>query len=378
MKIAIINTLPVPSGQASVNRILSYAKGLVGLGEEIIVLSSAFSDNKDGVVDGVLFKNLGVKKGTKGLFVALHRLLREIRRGHFDVVILVSNSLFLIYPLALICKIKGVKLIQEKSEFPFVLMKKGILAKCWARFYTSTTYKLFDGLIVMTKPLMDYFKGLVRKNCKLFEMPMTVDVDRFAIKKTPRNLIGDYIAFCGGLTYTNGVCNLIEAFSYVEPYYPNLKLLIIGGASNAEEMNDYHETVKQYGLKNVVFYGRVDRDDIPDLLINAKALLLARPSNLQASGGFPTKLGEYLATGNPVVVTAVSDIPLYLNLTNSFIVKPDDNKAFANRIIEILSDEAHAALIGKVGQKLALTVFNAKEQSKRLEIYLKELVSTKQ
>ena len=75
-----------------------------------------------------------------------------------------------------------------------------------------------------------------------------------------------------------------------------------------------------------------------------------------------------------MVVTAVGDIPLYLNTTNSFIVKPDDNVAFGERIIEVLSDEINAARIGKEGQKLAMTVFSAKEQSKKLDYYLKELV----
>ena len=42
MKIAIINTLPIPSGEASVNRLMSYAKGLTELGHKVILLSSGF------------------------------------------------------------------------------------------------------------------------------------------------------------------------------------------------------------------------------------------------------------------------------------------------------------------------------------------------
>ena len=223
---------------------------------------------------------------------------------------------------------------------------------------------------------MEYYKKKVRPNCKLFEMPMTVDIDRFINAELTQNTIGDYIAYCGSLSNTNGISNLIEAFSMVEPSYPNVKMLIIGGTPNEKEMESYKDAVKKYGLKNIIFYGRVDRTVLPSLLNNAKALLLARRSNLQSTGGFPTKLGEYLATGKPVVVTAVGDIPLYLDSTNSFIVKPDDNKAFANRIIEVLSDEDHAAAIGKEGQKLALTVFSAKEQSKNLDIYLKDLITS--
>ncbi len=377
MKITIINTLPVPSGEASVNRLLSYSKGLVNLGNEVTILSSGYllSSANPIIIDGVRVYNYGRKKAKPiSLFLALFSISKVLLKGKTDAIVLVSNSLLIIWPLFFICRIKGIKFLQEKSEFPFSLMKKGFHNKIYSKIYIGTTYRLFDGMIVMTKPLMEFFKDKVRKKCQLFEMPMTVDVGRFVNASPTQNTIGDYIAFCGGLTNTNGIDNLIEAFSFVEPNYPNLKLVIIGGAPNDKVMNSYHELVLSYGLKNVVFYGKVGRDEMPGLLNNAKALLLARRSNLQAAGGFPTKLGEYLATGNPVVVTAVGDIPLYLNEVNSFIVKPDDNHAFAEKILELMKDEVHAAKVGNEGQKLALTTFNAKVQSERLNTYLQSFV----
>lgn len=369
MKIAIVNTLAVPSGNASVNRFLGYGKELVRLGADVSILTSARCE--DCEIDGIKVVSCG--KGTS-MFGALKSITKTIRKGGYDSAILISNSLLLIYPLWFACKRGKVKLIQEKSEFPFVLMKRGFLNRLYAKFYVNTTYKLFDGLIVMTKPLMEYFKDKVRKDCQLFEMPMTVDIERFLNAESTPNTLGDYIAFCGGLSNTNGIDNLIESFSLVEPQIPTLKLVIIGGAPNEIVMNGYQELVSGLGLKNVVFYGKVGREEIPGLLNNAKALLLARRSNLQASGGFPTKLGEYLATGNPVVVTAVGDIPLYLNTANSFIVKPDDNKAFAQQILEVFADYDRAETIGKEGQKLAITVFNARVQSERLNSFLHSLI----
>lgn len=378
MKIAIINTLPVPSGQASVNRLLSYSKGLSDLGNEVTIMSSGFKQSLSlpSLIDGVEVYNYGIKLPRPlSLFHALFKISNALVKSNVNVVILVSNALSLIWPLFFICKIKRIRFVLEKSEYPFSMMKKGLLNKLYSFFYINTTYKLFDGLIVMTKPLMDFFKPLVKRKCPLFEMPMTVDIDRFIQCEKDQNPEGDYIAFCGGLSKTNGISNLIEAFSIVEPKYPYLKLLIIGGASNIKVIDGYKAEVKKYGLKNVCFYGQVERDEIPHLLINAKVLLLARPSNLQASGGFPTKLGEYLATGNPVVVTAVGDIPLYLNSSNSYIVEPDNNKAYASKVLEVLADDCRAKQIGKEGQKLALSVFNAKVQSERLNKYLETLVS---
>lgn len=369
MKIAIVNTLPVPSGNASVNRFLAYGKELVKLGVNVDVLTSAQCDNCE--VDGINVISCG---NGHSMFSALRRITKTIKKGKYNIVILISNSLLLIYPLWFACKRCGIKLLQEKSEFPFVLMKKGFLQKLYAKFYVNTTYKLFDGLIVMTKPLMEYFKTKVRKNCRLFEMPMSVDTDRFINIQNSENKIGGYLAYCGNLSNKkDGVLNLIEAFSMVEPLFPQIKLVLIGGTSNNEDMGFYKDAVAKYDLKNVIFYGGVSRDEMPSLLINAKALLLARPSSLQSTGGFPTKLGEYLATGNPVVVTAVGDIPLYLNETNSFIVRPDDNNAFAEQILAILNNETKAIEVGQKGKELAMTVFNAKIQSQKLYKYLESL-----
>ena len=164
MRIVIVNTLPIPSGNASVNRFLSYAKELVALGNDVTVLSSGVSEETVGVIDGIEYKNFG----SLGLFKALLAILQTLKAIKAEVVIIVSNSLLLIYPLWWTCKALGIIFLQEKSEFPFVLNNKGWLGKHYAKFYINTTYKLFDGLIIMTRPLMSYFKDKVRKKAKLF------------------------------------------------------------------------------------------------------------------------------------------------------------------------------------------------------------------
>ncbi len=374
MKIAIINTLPIPSGEASVNRLISYSKGLAEIGDEITVLSSGRGKNINGKINGINYHNYGKRNGTLVLLSALVRILFAVGKGNFDVVILVSNSLFLIYPLAMVCKLKRIKFIQEKSEYPFVLMKKGIIARCWAWYYTSTTYRLFDGLIVMTKPLMNYFATKVRKNCRLIEIPMTVDLDRFTITKT-NSKYGDYIAYCGNMAGNkDGVMNLIEAFDIVSKQVKGVKLLLIGGSSVPEDFERLKSYAKDKGDGRIIFYGKASRDEIPQLLVDAKVLALARPSSLQSTGGFPTKLGEYLATSNPVVVTAVGDIPYFLNEQNSFLVEPDNNKAFANQILKIFNDYENAKEIGRKGRIVAERNFNYKVQSPLIHDFIKEML----
>lgn len=372
----MISTMPFPSGNASINRIITYAKGLSELGESVDVVTSASGSRAWNTYDGFRYRSLTKSLGNKILelilsIFALIALLLKNKEG-YRVVILVSNSLLMIYPLFLLLKIKGIKFLQEKSEFPFVLKRKDFLGVLYAKFYVGTTYKLFDGLIIMTTPLLDYFKDKVRKNALLFLMPMTVDSSRFSdVKKDPS--VDQYIAYCGDIGGNkDGVENLISSFNLLKNKYSNWKLIIIGGSTVAEE-----EKIKEYARKldipNIVFQGRVQRDEIPQLLVNAKILVLARPNSLQSTGGFPTKLGEYLSTGNPVIVTKVGEIPNYLtDNDNAFLVDPDNIQEFASRIEFVIDNYEEAKKVGLEGKKLALTQFNYKYQSQRLQTFLND------
>ena len=123
---------------------------------------------------------------------------------------------------------------------------------------------------------------------------------------------------------------------------------------------------------SVVFSGKIEPERIPQLLCDASIMVLARPNNLQAQNGFPTKLGEYLATGNPVVVTRVGDIPLFIrDKENGFLATPDDPEDFAQKLSWIANNYDTALQIGKEGQKLVMNEFSYKTQSYKVFNILK-------
>ena len=102
-------------------------------------------------------------------------------------------------------------------------------------------------------------------------------------------------------------------------------------------------------------------------------MALSRPDSHQAQGGFPTKLGEYLATGNPVCVTSVGEIPDYLkdNLS-AFMARPGDVDSFADALDRAVCDETNAKKVGVNGRKVAEECFNDEIQAKKLSEFLKE------
>ena len=396
MNIFILTTGPFPIGMACTNRIISYAKGFVENNAKVKVICIKPTErfkrgivNKEskGIYNGIEYEysaGTTIRSSTfikrrlqdlKGAVKAFYILGKANVYKKIDSLILVSNSLGYIIYFFFITKILSITYIQEKSEFPFVLRNCSLFARIYAKFYTSYAYKAFDAILVMTRPLKKYFKSRIRGNSKLLLVPMTVEPERFL--KSYRMLTqSDYIAYCGSPSGNkDGVPTLIKAFSIISKKYATVKLYIIGDTSGTSVLRDLKNLVKKLNVDHrVVFTGTVVRDKIPKYLCNASILALARPTSLQAKGGFPTKLGEYLATGNPVVVTKVGEIPNYLKDGESaFLSQPDSEEAFAEKLDYVLSHPELAKRVGLKGREVALKYFNYKTQAERIINFIEEL-----
>ena len=113
------------------------------------------------------------------------------------------------------------------------------------------------------------------------------------------------------------------------------------------------------------------RGDVPRYLKGAGLLALARPFSLRSQAGFSTKLGEYLATGNPIVVTVTGEIANYLqDRVNVYLSPPDDVGSFAKCLREALSSPDDARGVGQRGREVALTHFDFHSHGVRLHEFI--------
>jgi len=104
--------------------------------------------------------------------------------------------------------------------------------------------------------------------------------------------------------------------------------------------------------------------DVRGHLSRCHVLVLPRPASRQATGGFPTKLGEYLSTARPVITTAVGDIPRYMADRDScLLVAPNDVADLAGALVAVASDYAEAQAIGARGRALVEHSFAASVQA---------------
>ena len=124
----------------------------------------------------------------------------------------------------------------------------------------------------------------------------------------------------------------------------------------------------------VHFLGQVTRTEVPNYLKNAKVLTLSRPPSIVADAGFPSKLTEYLATGKPVVVTKVGEIPNYLtDGLNAFLSEAGSVEAFSEKLDFVLGNYEFAKKVGLKGKELTSTIFNYNFQSGRIIGFINSL-----
>lgn len=384
-----------PYGEATTNRHLSYLKGLIELGVNVKLLilqpavnQSKKSNKEKGNFDGIEFEYMQWKvyKSISGKiinrFQAYLKTFQKIKyllsKKNEDIRILILTTKSAdIFPFILLSKLYQIPVFHERNEFPF-LYSNSLLKKLSLWFYLKFLIPQFDGIFVITRALVEFFGKYNIKHDRIIHLPMTVEVERFSRTKERITEFGEYIAYCGSMyTEKDGVPDLIKAFNIVAKSDKNIKLLIIGDNSNKNKFASILDLINSSAFKDRIFcIGKIERDDMPKYLNSAKILALARPDNIQAKGGFPTKLGEYLSTGKPVVVTKVGEIPNYLtDRVNAFLAEPDNPLHFAKKLQEVISNYDSAQLIGQKGKEVAELVFSYKIQAPILLRFLQKSVT---
>ena len=204
---------------------------------------------------------------------------------------------------------------------------------------------------------------------------MTVDLDGFTkIVPAPIEFQKPYITFVGVMKNAKyGVNILLESFAKIAYEFSKYKMYLVGPWNY--DTPSHLRFIKEKQQENRVFWMKeYPRERIPAIMCNADLLVLPRPDSKQAKGGFPTKLGEYLASGNPVCATTVGEIQDYLKDDESvFFAEPGSAESFAQAMNRALIDPENAKRVGFNGKKVAQMEFNKNIQAKKMHQFLLDL-----
>ena len=395
MKIVIFGGFRFPHDLAPAPRIYAYAKGLIENGVDAQVLcfkalerpdSKMVNTEAKGIYDGIPFEYLSGTTFRPSSFWrrrwleikavwTLWRLLSPRDQNKKPMAaIFFSNPGWSLLTL-LLFKLMGVKCIEEDNEYPFVYAKKTPWLKFQEAFYLYVRLKLFDGVLVISTFLEKYYASRIRKGAGILRIPILVDTEQIKPGEFRQIKGQKHIVYAGNLKHPGEVSSLIEAYSMVAVKYPEWNLQIIGDAPKTDMLARMRKMAAELSLEGrVEFTGMVRRDEMPVYLGKAGVLALPRPSGIFSTAGFPTKLGEYLATGKPVVVTSVGDIPLFLeDRVSAYLVPPDDPEAFAQKLDEVLANYDQALQVGQKGREVAIHEFDHRSNCKKIVEFVREL-----
>ena len=385
MNFILISDGRYPDQTAEAIRHSTIAQGISENGHMVkfFVLSPQVWNSAEINYKGVNFKTFNEYEGKNkilrilNLCFALYKMNKEIKQIHkeapLDGIIVYSIFNCVIQKTLSLGKKLNIKIFHERTELPGIMgYSNSFLGRIKYYYYINKLIPGFNGIFVISDKLVDFFKAYNRNIKKILTV---VDADFFNDKFNP---VFDfpYIAYCGTMKgEKDGVPILIRSFAKLLNQLPNFKLLLIGNNSDKSSIKETIDTIEKFDLKDkVIFTGLVAREEMPGLLGNAVLLVVSKPDIEQNSANFPIKIGEYLATGVPIVVTRVGEIPKFItDGENGFVATPSSDESFYSKMLEALSDYERAKKIGLNGRILAKKVFDHKIQSKLVTDFITEI-----
>lgn len=302
------------------------------------------------------------------------RFLRSLKRKkQVDAVILSSMDLSSLLYYRLICSLLSLPLIYQLVELNSAMEnRQNVSTRISDRLLESYALKLPDAILPISQLLTELCETRFEK-VPILPVPVVCEYQAFEAIK-PLDL-EPYFLYCGSSSYAEVVFFLIDAFESI-PAVERVghKLYLIIGGDSAGKMK-IQEYIHQKSLQEeVLMFSGLTYEDLIRHYKGADALLIPLRPRKQDQARFPHKIGEYLASGKPVITTNVGEIPHYFtDEKTALIADKYETQSFAEKMRFVLNYPSQASLIGINGRQLGLKHFDCYQYGNQLKNFIDTL-----
>jgi glycosyltransferase involved in cell wall biosynthesis len=249
----------------------------------------------------------------------------------------------------------------------------GYLRGSLASFFSSRIKDLSGGIIVISSHLQAKCRIFTQGKVPIHYMPISVDMEHFP-EKPGRMKSTVSLFYAGTFGKKDGLPVLLDAFDRLAERYKNLRL-VLTGRGEREAMKEFSARLEKSQYKDRIEYkGYLDDKDYYSLLNDSDIHCMTRVDLGYAHAGFPFKLGEFLATGKPVIASRVSDVDRFLvHKQNAMLVQPGSSTEICEAAEYLISKPESAEAIGVQGRETARSFFDYKLQGKALLAFLENV-----
>ena len=301
----------------------------------------------------------------------LRAVARDARRDGVapDVVLATAQTISGLLLAVATARAAGARCVLDACELPSNFVREGPRRALHRRVYARIVRGL-AGVLCVSTALERHWAAQV--GLPSLRVPILTDVAGTATQPSDG---ARRIVYAGNLAHADEVTALLEAFADVARTDAGVRLQVLGDDPGTDAIARFRGLAERLGAgAQVEFTGAVDRATANAAIATAAALALPRPKTPWSEAGLSAKLADYLATGRPVVVTGIGDIPLYLTHGESaYLVPPGDRAAFATALRDALADPVRADAIGRRGREVALAAFDVRVHGPRLVAFFESL-----
>ena len=390
MHIAIISSsFGFPFGKAATQRVRLIGRALTEQGAKVTVVctrntekpDSPTNKNSKGIYDNVnyIYTSGNTIRPTsfigrriadiRGILLGIKWIYSENKRGNLNAIYsFITIQRVTVYRIifSVLAQILGIPFIIEINERPWSLHEKVHILD---RFLNPAF--LSKGGIVISDYLLDYMEN----NCNQSKynyliLPILVDTNEYSICTQK---IEKWVTFAAAPGYIKELAFILEAMLIVWKKFPNIELHLLGGQSK-ERLLSYADNGVISISNKIVSHGYIHRTIYKEILSKSYVLLAPLFDDTRSQARFPTKIGEYLATGRPVVTTEVGEVEKYLSDgVNGFLAGSGSPESFADRIINVFQSEVAQIIKSKNHRAIAEQFFDFRKHSMRLYDYFSSI-----
>lgn len=349
LKVLLVHDGYFPTGSAFASRLTNIARLLKYSGYSVHVIAAYTKDksietHRTYNIDGITYQITDSKnRGSIDTFIGpknFYKSVKEyIKNNKLDFVI-TSRGLTYFVKLVEECHRNNVCCIVEQCEWLDISAFK--FKKCDPRYLMmnylfSHGYQKADGILAISRMLEDYYTKL---GLNTIRIPTIVEFDNLCVRTHGRSDKKRKIIFTGNLgNHKELLKPIFEAFSR-NPQLMECFQFDIYGADKKQVISNVGSAELVDFAVNTTMHGMVDQTTMNEIQSQADFQFFMRPNRRSSNAGFPTKLGESMSAGTPVITNNTGDICCYVkNGVNGIIV--NDSIELENALINIMnmSDE---------------------------------------
>mgnify|MGYP001491958389 CR=1 FL=1 len=384
--VVFMGNLLYPEGLAETKRFQHFVDGVMageGCTARILLLRQGHPGRDDqrlaGLHRGVRYETIGHDiRGGIGLPLALLRYLyagcRNLwswrRWGRPNVLFLYGEPNLESFLFVVWARLTGYRVVVDIVEDTYLVPADApLLSRLKARsvaWATDHMHWFADGVVVISSYLREKLGRITGGRLPVELIPISVDLD--GVASSARGFHAPVrLLYAGSFSDKDGIENLLAAFDQLAARWPGIEFVLTGRGPE-ERMAGIRQCIaRSPHAARIRYLGFLPDDDYFRLISDCDIPCVVRMPTDFADRGFPFKLGEYLATGRPVVASRVSDVEAYLtDRVNAMLVDPGSVQGIVDAVNHLLGDEAGAIALGQAGRRVAEEHFSARNNGRRL------------